>query len=236
MLLVGACSGTRRRDRRHHRWRLVHARERHHGRNGADGQHRRRLAQRSAVPACSQGQDRQRDRDPADRRAARDRGRHRRGQPASRASPTASAAATPRSALGLRLLGRRLATRSTAAACSAPRSTPPTSCTGAHTGAASWITVYANSGHAFMMIAGLRFDTGFRDRVTKATGAAPGSGPRWGGPRSTRGYRAATRWASEAAATCAGLRPRSPAGSRPAGSLRPCPAWFSLASGAQQRR
>jgi hypothetical protein len=57
-------------------------------------------------------------------------------------------------------------------------------------GPGKWITVYANSGHAFVIIAGLRFDTGFRDRVTKATGAAPGSGPRWGGPRSTKGYRA----------------------------------------------
>ena len=57
-------------------------------------------------------------------------------------------------------------------------------------GPGKWITIYANSGHAFVMIAGMRFDTGFRDRVTKATGAAPGTGPRWGGPRSTHGYRA----------------------------------------------
>ena len=57
-------------------------------------------------------------------------------------------------------------------------------------GPGKWITVYANAGHAFVVIAGLRFDTGFRDRVSKATGAAPGTGPRWGGPRSTRGYTA----------------------------------------------
>jgi peptidoglycan hydrolase-like protein with peptidoglycan-binding domain len=57
-------------------------------------------------------------------------------------------------------------------------------------GVGRWITVYANSGHAFVMIAGLRFDTGFRDNVAKARGAAPGTGPRWGGPRPTRGYHA----------------------------------------------
>jgi hypothetical protein len=57
-------------------------------------------------------------------------------------------------------------------------------------GVGKWITIYSNPGHAFVMIAGLRFDTGFRDRIAKARGAAPGSGPRWGGPRSTRGYTA----------------------------------------------
>jgi hypothetical protein len=55
-------------------------------------------------------------------------------------------------------------------------------------GVGKWITIYTNPGHAFVVIAGLRFDTGYRDRVSKASGAAPGSGPRWGGPRSTRGY------------------------------------------------
>ena len=34
-------------------------------------------------------------------------------------------------------------------------------------GAGSWITVYANSGHAYVVIAGLRFDT------------SGGAGPRW---------------------------------------------------------
>jgi hypothetical protein len=42
-----------------------------------------------------------------------------------------------------------------------------------------WITVYANGGHAFMVIAGLRFDT---------SGPGP-SGPRWRAQgRSARGY------------------------------------------------
>ena len=36
-------------------------------------------------------------------------------------------------------------------------------------GEGKWITVYANAGHAFVVIAGLRFDT---------SGAGP-SGPRW---------------------------------------------------------
>jgi hypothetical protein len=57
-------------------------------------------------------------------------------------------------------------------------------------GKGQWITVYTNPGHAFVVIAGMRFDTGFRDRISKKRGAAPGSGPRWGGPRPTRGYRA----------------------------------------------
>jgi hypothetical protein len=57
-------------------------------------------------------------------------------------------------------------------------------------GRGKWITVYTNPAHAFVMIAGLRFDTGFRDRIARAHGAAPGSGPRWGGPRPTRGYHA----------------------------------------------
>jgi cell wall-associated NlpC family hydrolase len=57
-------------------------------------------------------------------------------------------------------------------------------------GAGKWITVYTNPAHAFVVIAGMRFDTGFRDRLSKAHGAAPGSGPRWGGPRAPRGYRA----------------------------------------------
>ena len=56
-------------------------------------------------------------------------------------------------------------------------------------GAGRWITVYTNPGHAFMMIAGLRFDTGFRDR-TALHGAAPGTGPRWGHARPTKGFRA----------------------------------------------
>jgi hypothetical protein len=46
-------------------------------------------------------------------------------------------------------------------------------------GAGAWITVYANHGHAFMLIAGLRLDT-------SGTG---GRGPRWlTVPRSTAGF------------------------------------------------
>jgi hypothetical protein len=56
-------------------------------------------------------------------------------------------------------------------------------------GKGRWITVYTNPGHAFVMIAGLRFDTGFRDR-TALHGAAPGSGPRWGHARPTKGFKA----------------------------------------------
>jgi hypothetical protein len=55
-------------------------------------------------------------------------------------------------------------------------------------GIGRWATVYANGGHAFMVLAGLRFDTGYRDRGAHITGIRPGSGPRWGKPRPTAGY------------------------------------------------
>jgi septal ring factor EnvC (AmiA/AmiB activator) len=43
-------------------------------------------------------------------------------------------------------------------------------------GPGSWITVYSNPGHAFVVIAGLRFDT------------SGGAGPRWQGPRDPAGF------------------------------------------------
>jgi hypothetical protein len=47
-------------------------------------------------------------------------------------------------------------------------------------GKGSWITVYANSGHGFLVIAGLRFDTGWNNA---------GKGPRWSEKmRPTDGY------------------------------------------------
>lgn len=49
-------------------------------------------------------------------------------------------------------------------------------------GKGGWITVYANSGHAYTVIAGLRFDT-------SSGGANNGSGPRWRNKwRSPSGY------------------------------------------------
>jgi hypothetical protein len=55
-------------------------------------------------------------------------------------------------------------------------------------GKGKWITIYTNPGHAYVYIAGLRLDTGER---IKASGAAPGSGPRWNyGARSNRGFTA----------------------------------------------
>ena len=48
-------------------------------------------------------------------------------------------------------------------------------------GPGEWITLYANSGHAYMVIAGLRFDTSARKR----------EGTRWSDtPRSSKGYTA----------------------------------------------
>ena len=56
-------------------------------------------------------------------------------------------------------------------------------------GKGEWITVYTNPGHAFIMIAGLRFDTGMRDNSVR--GQFPGRGPRWAkAKRSTRGFSA----------------------------------------------
>jgi peptidoglycan hydrolase-like protein with peptidoglycan-binding domain len=49
-------------------------------------------------------------------------------------------------------------------------------------GSGQWITVYANSGHAYVVIAGLRFDT-------SSSGSSGGSGPRWRTTaRSSSGY------------------------------------------------
>src|SRR4051812_3796656 len=49
-------------------------------------------------------------------------------------------------------------------------------------GKGTWITVYGNSGHAYVVIAGLRFDT-------SSSGSSGGSGPRWRSKaRSASGY------------------------------------------------
>ena len=55
-------------------------------------------------------------------------------------------------------------------------------------GKGRWITVYTNPGHAFVVIAGLRLDTGFRSN--RVRGTHPGRGPRWDTPRPTRGFAA----------------------------------------------
>lgn len=57
-------------------------------------------------------------------------------------------------------------------------------------GRGKWITVYTSRGHAFVVIAGLRFDTGYRTATARRLGAKPGSGPRWDVRRPTRGFRA----------------------------------------------
>jgi hypothetical protein len=52
-------------------------------------------------------------------------------------------------------------------------------------GPGRWITVYANDGHAFILVAGLRFDTGRYDTGPNASE----SGPRWRlGPRPTANF------------------------------------------------
>jgi hypothetical protein len=42
-------------------------------------------------------------------------------------------------------------------------------------GPGQWITVYAHGGHAYVVVAGLRFDTSMHDRDAPG----PGTGPRW---------------------------------------------------------
>src|SRR3954470_18639671 len=42
-------------------------------------------------------------------------------------------------------------------------------------GPGSWLTIYANRTHVYMVVAGLRFDTGGHDAFTTPTG----TGPRW---------------------------------------------------------
>jgi hypothetical protein len=42
-------------------------------------------------------------------------------------------------------------------------------------GPGQWITIYAHSGHAYVVVAGLRFDTSMRD----PDAPGPGTGPRW---------------------------------------------------------
>jgi hypothetical protein len=45
----------------------------------------------------------------------------------------------------------------------------------ARPGPGRWITVYASASHAYVVVAGLRFDTGIRDRDA----GGPPTGPRW---------------------------------------------------------
>ena len=63
----------------------------------------------------------------------------------------------------------------------------------ARAGTGSWITVYAHGGHAYLVVAGLRFDTSMRD----PDAPGPNTGPRWSKslrrssafvPRHPRGY------------------------------------------------
>jgi hypothetical protein len=46
-------------------------------------------------------------------------------------------------------------------------------------GLGQWITVYTNPGHAFIEIAGIRFDTSTEGETRPPRGTAPGTGPRW---------------------------------------------------------
>jgi hypothetical protein len=56
-------------------------------------------------------------------------------------------------------------------------------------GRGRWVAIYANSGHVYMYVAGLRFDTGYRDSRASSYGTHGGTGPRWNkSGRPARGY------------------------------------------------
>ena len=55
-------------------------------------------------------------------------------------------------------------------------------------GAGRWITVFAHEGHAFVLIAGLRFDTGLQTAKARRYGVKPGRGPHWDFPRPTNRF------------------------------------------------
>lgn len=53
-------------------------------------------------------------------------------------------------------------------------------------GPGTWVTIYANRSHVYMVLAGLRFDTGGHDAQTTPRG----TGPRWSAAaRSPRGFK-----------------------------------------------
>ena len=91
----------------------------------------------------------------------------------SRRRPTSGAAATAPSNPRATTARARSASPCTAAACWKARSTRPASRPGANPGRARWITVYANASHAWMVVAGISFDT------------IGGAGPRWHDPWAT---------------------------------------------------
>jgi hypothetical protein len=67
-----------------------------------------------------------------------------------------------------------------------PLSSGPLASSWGSPGIGQWITVYANSGHAYMVVAGLRFDTSGVGESLRS-----GSGPRWRSTqRAATGYRA----------------------------------------------
>jgi hypothetical protein len=58
-------------------------------------------------------------------------------------------------------------------------------------GKGRWITVYAHGGHAFIKVAGLRFDTGWANMsaaTARKLGIKSGRGPRWRYNRPSAGY------------------------------------------------
>ena len=87
----------------------------------------------------------------------------------------ASTGATATGSIAATTARARSPTRSTAAASCARRCPRGALMDWGSDGPGQWITVYAHGGHAYVVVAGLRFDTSMRD----ANAPGPGSGPRW---------------------------------------------------------
>ncbi len=113
-------------------------------------------------------------------RKARDhRGDHPRRQPDRQPPRTCTAADTARSSTTATTAPARSPTRCTAAACCAARSTRPAFMSYGRPGPGRHITIYANAGHAYMVVKGRRFDTSARSET----------GSRWSSEmRSSAGY------------------------------------------------
>ena len=97
----------------------------------------------------------------------------------SRRCPTASAVATDASPTRPTTARARSASPCTAPSCSAARSTRPRLESYGAPGKGRWVTIYANRGHTYMVVEGLRFDTS----------GATDAGTRWQTTtRSSSGY------------------------------------------------
>ena len=117
---------------------------------------------RSSPPATRRQLGRRRPRHRARRRSARGQGDHRRGQQDRQAPVQVRRRSRALGATRATTAPGRSPTRSTAPVCSRARWPRTTTSAGARPGPGQWVTIYTNSGHIYMIVAGLRFDTSGR--------------------------------------------------------------------------